>query len=288
MEDLINNAHILFQSNSSPPLPPAPSGEPVPVLSYGSSHTKIADMAPPPELAPPPSPERRPRASLDQPRASFDAPGIYERAGSHSEDFTPQLPPRPANSIHPSLRAGAMSALPNRQSLPPPARKAQFFDDSINFNHVTSTPLPPPPPPQSSAAGLAPPSPSPSRRLQRTPPASLPSLKSPWSGSQPSSVPGTPTNASSISINTSDAGHGQDIQVVSLDDGPTSVPPTGRSFATSISRTPSISSSRGRRTPGTPPPSAANKQLALGESPSVSAISTSTGYHQLGASSSSE
>lgn len=75
MEDLIENAQTLFDeraSHSSPPLPPTPGGEPVPDASYGSSHTKITVAQP------------------------GDAQGV---------DFTPQLPARPTNSIHPSARS---------------------------------------------------------------------------------------------------------------------------------------------------------------------------------------
>jgi hypothetical protein len=84
MEDLITNAQTLFDENTihhSPPLPPTPVGEPVPSYTYGTSHTKVASV---------PSAPSTPRAT--------------------SEDFTPRLPPRPANSIHPSLRANPVSA----------------------------------------------------------------------------------------------------------------------------------------------------------------------------------
>ncbi|KAF8272362.1 hypothetical protein EI94DRAFT_1776950 [Lactarius quietus] len=75
MEDLIENAQTLFDERvppSSPPLPPTPGGEPVPVATYGSSHTMV----------------------------TLPPPGEAQVA-----DFTPQLPPRPANSIHPSARS---------------------------------------------------------------------------------------------------------------------------------------------------------------------------------------
>ena len=74
MEDLIENAQILFDEfvpPSSPPLPPTPGGEPPPAVTYGSSHTMVT----------------LPQAEVVQ------------------ADFTPQLPPRPANSIHPSARS---------------------------------------------------------------------------------------------------------------------------------------------------------------------------------------
>jgi hypothetical protein len=75
MEDLIENAHVLFDEPlppSSPPLPPAPDGEPIPDICYGSSHTKV---------------------TLSQSRQAQVA------------DFAPQLPPRPMSSIHPSARS---------------------------------------------------------------------------------------------------------------------------------------------------------------------------------------
>lgn len=92
MADLITHARTLFDDHhpgmSSPPLPPAPVGEPIPPLSYGTSHTKVAELAP--------------------------------------EDFTPRLPNRPQSSIHPSSRANA-GAGPNSPTklehdniIPPP------------------------------------------------------------------------------------------------------------------------------------------------------------------------
>ncbi|KAH9060786.1 hypothetical protein EDB87DRAFT_1808472 [Lactarius vividus] len=75
MEDLIENAHTLFDERvppSSPPLPPAPTGEPVPVVTYGSSHTRVT---------------------------------LPQFGEAQVADFTPQLPPRPTNSIHPSARS---------------------------------------------------------------------------------------------------------------------------------------------------------------------------------------
>ncbi|KAI0063187.1 RhoGAP-domain-containing protein [Artomyces pyxidatus] len=85
METLIENAQGLFDDRlppSSPPLPPAPSGEPIPVYSYGSSHTKVASLSLPPS------------------------------SSRSDNDFAPQLPPRPTSSIHPSARAtSSMPAL---------------------------------------------------------------------------------------------------------------------------------------------------------------------------------
>jgi hypothetical protein len=86
MEDLIENAQTLFDEHvppSSPPLPPAPAGEPVPLLTYGSSHTSV---------------------TLPQPKEAQVA------------DFTPQLPPRPTNSIHPSARSNPPMS-PSRLSM---------------------------------------------------------------------------------------------------------------------------------------------------------------------------
>lgn len=77
-DDLIQNATQLFDDplpSTSPPLPDAPPGEPTPVYNYGSSHTRVGSV-----LSRPLSPRQ-------------------------NEDFTPRLPPQPAYSIHPSLRA---------------------------------------------------------------------------------------------------------------------------------------------------------------------------------------
>jgi len=102
MEDIIDNADTLFDElfpPSSPPLPPAPVGEPVPVISYGSSHTSVA---------------------------------LPDFGGAPGEDFTPQLPPRPPGSIHPSTRsnppmspsrlcADPSTCITPAQSIPPAA-----------------------------------------------------------------------------------------------------------------------------------------------------------------------
>ena len=86
MEDLILHVHILYDYDGgphSPPLPPTPTGEPLQV-TYGSKTTKVASVPPPP--------------------ASFDG-----TTSLPPEDFTPKLPPRPNNSIHPSSRVNASS-----------------------------------------------------------------------------------------------------------------------------------------------------------------------------------
>jgi hypothetical protein len=100
MEDLILNVHVLYDerhtTHPSPPLPPTPAGEPVPNFSYGSKRTKIASVPPMPAMK---------------------ATGPY--LPSSPQDFTPRLPPRPTNSIHPSLRAGAGSPTRGRSDTPP-------------------------------------------------------------------------------------------------------------------------------------------------------------------------
>ncbi|KAF9458728.1 hypothetical protein BDZ94DRAFT_1269896 [Collybia nuda] len=107
MEDLITNAHVLYDEHSthqspppahySPPLPPTPAGEPTPVYPYGSKSTKVATVPPTPTP-------------------------LHVSAGSHSpsspQDFTPRLPPRPANSIHPSLRANPQTPTRGRADAP--------------------------------------------------------------------------------------------------------------------------------------------------------------------------
>jgi hypothetical protein len=104
MEDMINNAQEIFEDlppvGNSPPLPAAPLGEPIPVYSYGSSHTKIGSVLPMP---------RSPRSP---------------------DDFTPRLPTRPTGSIHPSLRANPTSPTRVNMEIPPmPSRIAQGGDD---------------------------------------------------------------------------------------------------------------------------------------------------------------
>ncbi|KDQ54847.1 hypothetical protein JAAARDRAFT_181517 [Jaapia argillacea MUCL 33604] len=98
MEDLITNSQTLFEDRDSPspepPLPLPPSVEPV-APTYGSSHTKVASV--------PPS---------------------YVSTNRPPEDFTPAMPARPANSIHPSARANYPKSdndLPPIPRMPNPA-----------------------------------------------------------------------------------------------------------------------------------------------------------------------
>lgn len=86
MEDLIIYANILFDERnvgqSSHPLPPAPSNEPAAPIGYGSAYTQISSV---------PARQQKPETQLNQ-------------------DFNPQLPARPGNSIHPSRRVNNQSS----------------------------------------------------------------------------------------------------------------------------------------------------------------------------------
>ncbi|KAF8058244.1 hypothetical protein FPV67DRAFT_1565725 [Lyophyllum atratum] len=100
MEDLIIHAHILYDEHPiphSPPLPPTPAGEPIPVYTYGSKRTKVASVPP------------------STPTASTTAPQV----SSSPQDFTPRLPLRPASSIHPSSRANPQTPTRGRTEAPP-------------------------------------------------------------------------------------------------------------------------------------------------------------------------
>ncbi|KAE9395908.1 RhoGAP-domain-containing protein [Gymnopus androsaceus JB14] len=89
MEDLIINAQVLFSDEpNTHPLPAPPPGEPTPVYPYGSKTTKIVSI---------PSP--------------LNSAAFQNAVLSPSEDFSPKLPPRPANSIHPSARGTSSTDL---------------------------------------------------------------------------------------------------------------------------------------------------------------------------------
>lgn len=113
MEDLIIHSAILFDDQAgprSPPLPPTPAGEPVPRFTYGSKTTKVM---------PPTQP-------------------ITSTVQSSPQDFTPRLPPRPGNSIHPSLRANP--ATPNAKG------PTELRSPSLHNNELPSEGHPPPSP----------------------------------------------------------------------------------------------------------------------------------------------
>ncbi|KAJ6519438.1 hypothetical protein C8R45DRAFT_1118001 [Mycena sanguinolenta] len=137
MEDLILNAHILYDDHPvqhSPPLPATPAGEPVPDIYYGSKRTAVTTV-------PPSSPPNR-------------------EATASPQDFTPRLPTRPANSIHPSARANPppsptkeRAPLPRRSSNDPPpsspARSTTTLETdasaraSVDFENASETSQPP-------------------------------------------------------------------------------------------------------------------------------------------------
>lgn len=112
MEDLISHVHLLYNGHdqkpdenvvedvvstpSSPPLPPTPAG-PVPPISYGSKTTKVVSM---PATSP---------VKADQVARS-----------PTPDDFTPKVPSKPPNSIHPSSRAGGGGSPTKDRSEPPP------------------------------------------------------------------------------------------------------------------------------------------------------------------------
>jgi len=144
MEDLITHAAALFDDRApavvlSAPLPPAPTGQPAPNYTYGSAHTKVATVP-----APPLTPIRE-KLQL-QPQSP--------------EDFTPRLPPRPANSIHPSSRSNPISPTRVTMDIPPllPARSAQASAPKPAVVEKTSPPKPTPPekPPPAKASETAP------------------------------------------------------------------------------------------------------------------------------------
>ncbi|KAJ7356969.1 hypothetical protein DFH08DRAFT_469880 [Mycena albidolilacea] len=117
MEDLILNAHILYDDHPtqhSPPLPATPAGEPVPDIYYGSKRTAVTTV-------PPSSPPNR-------------------EATASPQDFTPRLPTRPAHSIHPSARANPPpSPTKERASVQPPLPRRHSSNDTSSPAQSTTT-----------------------------------------------------------------------------------------------------------------------------------------------------
>lgn len=157
MENLITYASMLFQqSEDSPPRINAPLNEPGTSNANGPSPAKSnRSSMPPPPIPTSPRKHHQKSASITSTRPSLEAPRPVP------QDFTPDLPPRPTNSIHPSLRAGP-HASPARYS--PTLRSAQFFDDEVRVtpqapllssqeepDNRSTTSLPPPLPPRSDA-----------------------------------------------------------------------------------------------------------------------------------------
>jgi hypothetical protein len=119
MEDLIIHSAILFDDQAgprSPPLPPTPAGEPVPRFAYGSKTTKVMSPTQP----------------------------ITSTVQSSPQDFTPRLPPRPVNSIHPSLRANPAT--------PTAKGSMELRSPSIHNDELPSEGHSPPSPPAASTA----------------------------------------------------------------------------------------------------------------------------------------
>lgn len=140
MEDLIINASILFDDRtptvSSLPLPPAPVGQLTPNYTYGSAHTKVATV---------PGPSQMPIRQQVPPQSS--------------DDFTPRLPARPANSIHPSSRTNPAS--PTKASMDAPTTLPTPGQDSLSKlaeSERPATPIAKPVLPRSAANAPPPPS----------------------------------------------------------------------------------------------------------------------------------
>lgn len=145
MEDLIIHSAILFDDQAgprSPPLPPTPVGEPVPRFAYGSKTTKVMSPAQP----------------------------ITSTVQSSPQDFTPRLPARPGNSIHPSSRAN--------QATPSAKGPTVLRSPSLHNDDLPSEGYSPPSPSAASTAIEA----RPEQRTQSdTPPILFPKSTSPGS-----------------------------------------------------------------------------------------------------------
>lgn len=130
MEALIVHCHTLFddQNNlapyaSSPPLPPAPLGEPLPPFAYGSTYTKFSEYG-------------------SQPQINSPLPQTPTPQTSTGDDFAPQFVPRPPASIHPSSRGNSGNA--NGLSNSSPTRsEAETNLTSPSLTHAPPLPLRP-------------------------------------------------------------------------------------------------------------------------------------------------
>ena len=120
MEDLITHAPLLFDDGFTsvlrePPLPPAPSGEPKPRYDYGSSYTRSHTIPP---------------------------------RSQDGQDFTPTLPPRPGQSIHPSRRTNPQPPKsdifeqPSISPVPTPQSVEAQLPDSRPHDVEADTPVP--------------------------------------------------------------------------------------------------------------------------------------------------
>ena len=108
MEDMITHADVLFDERAAPPAPPKP---PSPPTIETSTNTGPSTR----EASPDKRPDPQPQSSTDS-----DYKAHYRRISEsllrspeispHAQDFTPELPPRPGNSIHPSHRSANSSS----------------------------------------------------------------------------------------------------------------------------------------------------------------------------------
>ncbi|KAF5312338.1 hypothetical protein D9619_002972 [Psilocybe cf. subviscida] len=119
MEDLIVHAHLIYDHeapHSSPPLPPTPAGEAGAEVTYGTKRTKITTI--PPEGMTPLSPPLSP-----------------------PQDFTPRLPARPNNSIHPSSRmlTGSPTKLQPHKALPRPMFPEMPSEEQLSIESTSPT-----------------------------------------------------------------------------------------------------------------------------------------------------
>jgi len=131
MEALIIHSHTLFDDQinpalyaSSPPLPPAPLGEPLPPFAYGSTYTKFSEYG-------------------SQPQINSPLPQTPTRQTSTGDDFAPQLPPRPPASIHPSSRGNSGNANGLSNSSPTRSEAETNFASPTTLTQALPLPLRP-------------------------------------------------------------------------------------------------------------------------------------------------
>lgn len=105
MEDLIIHASTLFDGNTAPPLPAAPTGQVAHSYPLGSMHTKVASVP------------------------ANQTVGI---------DFAPKMPKGPANSIHHSSRIANQSPSRPRQELPPRPLGVEPLDSFASHQRISA------------------------------------------------------------------------------------------------------------------------------------------------------
>lgn len=138
MEDMITHADSLFDDRAVPPAPPKP---PTPPTIETATNTGPSTRESSPDKRRDPQPQSSTDSDYKAHYRRISESLLHSPATSqHAQDFTPELPPRPSNSIHPSHRSTNSSSRTTDSDespeSPPPLPARQIGRTSVEVRNL--------------------------------------------------------------------------------------------------------------------------------------------------------